>query len=92
MPTRPTSPVRSPSSFFAPAQIAKRSEAWGPADLDARIGRSLAEFLDPARQWLTVQYSSGPDEVTAVHLDLLEGRLGQLERRGRVGDAPCEPP
>jgi len=47
-------PGPQPESLFAPAQIAKRSEEWGSADVDARIGRSLAEFLDTAPQWLTV--------------------------------------
>jgi hypothetical protein len=63
-----------PEFFFAPGQIAKRSEEWGPTELDARIGRALADFLETAPQWLTVQHSAGPESVTAVYLELLEGR------------------
>lgn len=73
-PGAPDLPGPKPEFFFAPGQIAKRSEDWGPAELDARLGRALADFLDTAPRWLTVQHSAGPTAVTAVYLELLEGR------------------
>lgn len=63
-----------PKFFFAPAQIAKRSQEWGAAELVGRIAAAWHEFLDDTDRWLTVIHRSGPQEAAAVYHDLLEGR------------------
>jgi hypothetical protein len=67
-------PGPKPEFFFAPGQIAKRSEEWGTAELMTRIGTALTSFIDDAPKWLTVQRSAGPDAVGEVYDDMLEGR------------------
>jgi hypothetical protein len=67
-------PGPTPEFFFAPGQMQKRTEDWGPGELTVRMGSAFGAFLDDAPRWLTVQHSAGPDEVTAVYGDMLEGR------------------
>jgi len=38
------------------------------------MGEAFGAFLDDAPRWLTVRHSVGPDQVTAVYGDMLEGR------------------
>lgn len=63
-----------PEFFFAPAQIAKRNNDWGPGEVMTRIGVALGEFLEGSPRWLTVEHSTGPDAITEVYRQLLEGR------------------
>lgn len=63
-----------PEFFFAPSQIAKRSEEWGAAELMKRIAATWHEVLDDTDRWLTIVHRSGPEEISSVYLDLLEGR------------------
>ncbi|WP_419924217.1 DUF2855 family protein [Candidatus Poriferisocius sp.] len=67
-------PGPQPTFFFAPDQIAKRSEEWGAAELMRRIAAVWHELLDGTDRWLTVVHRFGPQEITAVYHDLLEGR------------------
>ena len=67
-------PGPSPKFFFAPAQIAKRSQEWGAAELARRIAAAWHELLDDTDRWLTVVHRFGPQETAAVYHDLLEGR------------------
>jgi hypothetical protein len=66
-------PGPTPEFFFAPGQMQKRSKDWGPGELTARIGNAFSAFLDNAPTWLSVQHSAGPDAVTSVYLETLEG-------------------
>jgi hypothetical protein len=67
-------PGPTPTFFFAPSQMAKRNDDWGPGELMARVGTALEVFLDGAPGWLAVERSSGPDAVERVYRDTLEGR------------------
>jgi hypothetical protein len=70
----PDLPGPTPTLFFAPGQMAKRNDDWGPGVLMERVGAALSVFLDGAPTWLTVERSAGPDAVQRVYLDTLEGR------------------
>ncbi|MDX2380962.1 MAG: DUF2855 family protein [Acidimicrobiia bacterium] len=67
-------PGPTPTFFFAPAQMAKRNDEWGPGVLMDRVGAALAVFLDGAPTWLRVAHSAGPEAVELVYRDSLEGR------------------
>lgn len=67
-------PGPKPAFFFAPSQLQKRSDDWGPGEALTRIGTALGAFLDGAPTWLTVERSAGADAVAQVYLDMLEGR------------------
>jgi hypothetical protein len=66
-------PGPTPEFFFAPARMQKRAQDWGPEEMTARLGRALAAFLDGAPSWLSVEHSAGPEAVTSVYLETLEG-------------------
>ncbi|WP_213952746.1 DUF2855 family protein [Variovorax sp. dw_954] len=64
--------------FFAPAQIKKRSEDWGAAELNRKLLEAWHEFTaqvtDPAGPWLVVDHHRGPDAVHAAYLEVLGGK------------------
>ncbi len=64
-PTAVTSGPR-PEFFFAPAQVKKRLQVWGPAVYQERAAAALEEFVDASRRWLEVTRSSGPEAAQAT--------------------------
>ena len=72
--------------FFAPAQIKKRSDEWGPQVLGQRLVQSWQAFIaavsQPKQPWLRVMHHSGPAAVQACYLEVLGGkadpRLGHV--------------
>ena len=67
-------PGPTPTFFFAPSQLKRRSDDWGRDAAMARIGSALAEFLEDVPRWITVEHSAGPVAVARIYLDTLEGR------------------
>ena len=67
-------PGPAPEFFFAPGQIQKRSQEWGPAQLQERLGGAWQEFRDASGRWLTVQRSLGRAQVERAYREVLEGR------------------
>ena len=67
-------PGAKPEFFFAPGQIAKRSEDWGPAGLQERIGAAWFAFRDSTDAWLTVERGYGRDAVESVYAETLAGK------------------
>ncbi|KIN61009.1 DUF2855 domain containing protein [Sulfitobacter noctilucae] len=68
-----------PEFFFAPAQIAKRRDDWGPGEIDRRIGEAFMRLADEASDWLTVQVHQGLGAAPAVYAALAEGRSDPRE-------------
>ncbi|MFZ4720546.1 MAG: DUF2855 family protein [Ilumatobacteraceae bacterium] len=66
-------PGPTPTFFFAPSQIKKRSQEWGRDEFDARVGAALTSFLDHAGNWMVIERSSGPDAVERVYRSTLLG-------------------
>lgn len=60
-----------PAFFFAPTQVKKRVQDWGPAGYQERIGAALRQFVADSREWLAVTRCDGPEAAVdtwrAVH-------------------------
>lgn len=67
-------PGPSPTLFFAPDQVAKRTKDWGADGLQQRMGAAWRAFLEPASRWIRVVRGAGPDAVARVYQDVLAGR------------------
>lgn len=59
--------------FFAPGQIKKRLEDWGPQGFQERIGTSLRAFIDSSSKWLHVERGYGREAVERVYNETLQG-------------------
>lgn len=64
--------------FFAPAQIRKRSDDWGPAGLGQRLVQAWQTFSQRATQatspWLITQRHQGADAVATAYQQVLAGK------------------
>ncbi len=69
-------PGPSPTLFFAPDRVNKRSEDWGSAELQTRVSEAWHPFCEWAGGWLDVVLSRGFEAVQHVYLEVLEGRVG----------------
>jgi hypothetical protein len=67
-------PGPKPQFFFAPAQIVKRSQDWGPQVLSQRIASAWTRFCDASDAWLHVVRSRGREALARVYQDTLAGR------------------
>ena len=67
-------PGPAPSLFFAPDQIVKRREDWGPGGVESRFADAWAEFLPVVEGWIEVVERHGPDAVADTYREVLDGR------------------
>lgn len=63
-----------PTFFFAPDQVAKRSQEWGAEVLDRSFEEAWARFAPWAGGWMTFQHGAGPDAIGRTYLELLDNR------------------
>jgi hypothetical protein len=68
-------PGPSPTAFFAPDRVTKRSADWGRAALQSRVSDAWHPFCDWIAGWLEVVHDRGFEAVQRIYLDLLEGRV-----------------
>jgi hypothetical protein len=68
-------PGPSPTFFFAPTRIVKRSKEWGRAELERRVADAWQPFCDWIGGWLEPIPGEGFDAVRDAYLDVLEGRV-----------------
>jgi hypothetical protein len=66
-------PGPEPTWFFAPEHMRERIAEWGAEEFDRRFGAALHDFVAWTRTWLTIETSTGPDEVRATYLSVLDG-------------------
>ncbi|MCH2169648.1 DUF2855 family protein [Myxococcota bacterium] len=66
-------PGPEPAFFFAPGEITKRVEAWGPEGFQRRLGEGWRAFCQSSEGWLNVQFDGGPPAVERVFQNLLGG-------------------
>ncbi|APE43353.1 hypothetical protein BOO69_07930 [Sulfitobacter alexandrii] len=67
-------PGPKPQFFFAPSQIAKRREEWGPGEIEKRITAAWKRLAAQAGDWMTVRVHDGMEAVPQVYSDLANGR------------------
>jgi hypothetical protein len=67
-----TLPGAKPTMFFAPSQIVKRSEEWGSAQLQSRIGEATAVFFAEVDRWVSIEEHSF-DRLENVYRMVLGG-------------------
>jgi uncharacterized protein DUF2855 len=63
-----------PTFFFAPTQLQKRTQEWGPGGLQQRYGGAWQQFLEFTKSRIHVVHGRGPAAVEQVYLETLEGR------------------
>lgn len=66
-------PGAAPAFFFAPDQIAKRTEDWGPDGVEQRHAEAWARFAPVVAGWVDVRTSTGPEGLRAAWLETLAG-------------------
>ncbi len=59
--------------FFAPTQIEKRHRDWGSGVVESKLAEAWGPFIDKVSDWVSVEHSSGPEAVTDVYVETLEG-------------------
>ncbi|HET7054339.1 MAG TPA: DUF2855 family protein [Solirubrobacterales bacterium] len=68
-------PGPTPSLFFAPDRVVKRSEDWGRGGLETRVAEAWHPFCEWTAGWLEPIHGSGFDAVRDAYLEVLEGRV-----------------
>jgi Protein of unknown function (DUF2855) len=68
-------PGPSPTFFFAPDRLAKRSEDWGRVGFQTRVSDAWHPFCGWTGGWLEVLPGTGFEAVQSAYLDVLEGRV-----------------
>ena len=69
-------PGPSPTFFFAPDRVTKRSKEWGAAELQRRVAEAWHPFCAWTGGWLEVVHGRGFDALQDTYLEVLEGRVG----------------
>ena len=77
-----------PEFFFAPTQIAKRNDDWGPEGLNERVDQAWDRFVTWTQGWLTLDHGAGAAALEATYLDVLGNR--SAPQSGHIL-APAEP-
>ena len=62
-----------PQLFFAPSQVAKRIDDWGPDGYAQRLDDAFAEFADWIRSWLGLRHVVGIDALASIYADVVGG-------------------
>jgi hypothetical protein len=68
-------PGPSPTFFFAPDRVVRRSDDWGRAGLNARVADAWHGFCEWTGGWIEVIRGQGFDAVRSAYLEVLEGRV-----------------
>ncbi|HWJ62641.1 MAG TPA: DUF2855 family protein [Acidimicrobiales bacterium] len=66
-------PGGAPTFFFAPDQMTKRREDWGPDGVEERHAEAWARFAPVVSGWVDVETSTGPEGLQAAWLETLAG-------------------
>ena len=68
-------PGPKPEFFFAPTQVKKRVQDWGPRGYQERVGTALSGFVAWSSSWLHVQHAGGAAAATATWAEVHAGRV-----------------
>ena len=75
VPDEPELPGAKPIWFFAPDQIRRRAQEWGPGGIETRFGAAWSSFAPTLEKRLTVVEGRGRAAVKQVYLDTLNGHI-----------------
>jgi hypothetical protein len=67
-------PGAKPVFFFAPNQIKKRAQDWGPGGVDRHFAEVWRPFVEFVRPWMKVVHSRGETAVQQLYLRMLDGK------------------
>jgi hypothetical protein len=67
-------PGPKPQFFFAPSQVAKRREDWGPEVIERQITAAWKRIAQDAESWLDLRVHDGLATAEQVYRDLALGR------------------
>lgn len=67
-------PGPAPVMFFAPTQIQKRAEEWGPTGIAERTAAAWEPFVAKAGGWIDVCRASGAEAVQSTYAAVLDNR------------------
>ena len=81
--TTPDLPGPAPAFFFAPAQITKRNDDWGPGELARRMAAAWADYSTWTDGWLELRGAAGAPAVIEAYEELLHGAADP--RTGFIG-------
>lgn len=81
-------PGGAPTFFFAPDQMRKRSEDWGPDGVEDRHAAAWARFAPVVAGWVDVVLGTGPEALQAAWLETLAGAVPP--RQGHVVHLPAQ--
>ena len=68
-------PGPTPTLFFAPDRVVKRSADWGQAGLETRVADAWHPFCEWIGGWLEVVHGEGFEAVQSAYLDVIEGQV-----------------
>ena len=71
-----------PTLFFAPSQIAKRQEDWGPGGVAKAYAEVWDAFVPQVQRWVDVTHDEGPKGLESAWLEVLAGKTDP--KRGYV--------
>lgn len=66
-------PGGSPTFFFAPDQMRKRYEDWGPNGVEDRHAEAWSRFAPVVADWVQVKVGTGPEGLRTAWLETLAG-------------------
>jgi len=72
-------PGATPTFFFAPTQAQKRTEEWGPGEVQKRIGLSLKDFQQFSDQWMQINRGRGFDVIETTFAKVVQGGMSPHE-------------
>jgi hypothetical protein len=72
-------PGAPPTFFFAPDRVRQRSEDWGMAELQRRMGVAWKHFVDQLDHWLKVRRGAGQADVERIYRATLDGTADPAE-------------
>ena len=68
-----TLPGAKPAMFFAPSQIQKRNQDWGPEKFQTELRSAWDAFLGSVDQWISIKESDGHNGLVAAYETVLAG-------------------
>lgn len=81
-----------PTFFFAPDQVRRRVEAWGPAEFQRRLVGAQRGFLARAMwaedPWLQIERHAGLEEGLSLMTQMAKGRVDPRSGHALIVDAP----